>query len=282
MNFAIMGNFMNENAKNWKFNIEKECQFTRELGLNAIDIIGLGLFVHSAKEMRRIADSYGVKIICYTFFDADFNFPDISLRRAGFEKFREGLEIANQLGTDKIMLPFEEKAGFTREQSRRNVIEGLKHVVPLAKAADITVTVESFDQIDSPFIVSSDFDEALAEVPDLYITFDSGNTVFGDENPCEVFIHLKDYIVHTHFKNRVLSPKGTKGLNDKYYKSVLVDEGLIDFSELISVMQNCEYSGYIDLELFAEGYTNEQATRKSLERLKDIIGKDIKLLELNN
>ncbi|MCM8808587.1 MAG: sugar phosphate isomerase/epimerase [Candidatus Omnitrophica bacterium] len=88
----------------WKdaFNVEKLCQFTKNLGLDGIDWVTT--YGNKPQEIKKIMDDYCLKTVCYTFF-VDINFKERSLRQKGIEEIKRGLEIASILGTDKIMLP---------------------------------------------------------------------------------------------------------------------------------------------------------------------------------
>jgi sugar phosphate isomerase/epimerase len=112
-----------------KVDMVQVCQWAQKFNLEGMDQVGL--YGHPAQEIRTMADDHGLKIVCYT-FGVDLNFPEARQREAGLDKIREGLEIAKVLGSPMIMLPLDGKAGLTREQSQRNIIEGLK---PATRAA---------------------------------------------------------------------------------------------------------------------------------------------------
>ncbi|MCK4244981.1 MAG: sugar phosphate isomerase/epimerase [Candidatus Omnitrophica bacterium] len=250
--------------------IKKLCQFTRELGLEGIDFVTT--YGVAPKEVRKITDDYGLKTVCYTFF-ADINFPDEKDRQPGLDKIKEGIEAALILGADKIMLPIKGKDGLSREGSRRNVVTGLKEAVEVGKAAGVIVTVEHFPDFRSPFIVSTDVNKALKEIPDLKITFDSGNVLTGGEEPVRAFLNSKDSIVHTHFKDWTLSTdkKGLKGLDGRYYSPALIGEGIVDHKSVLRAMKRAGYGGYINLEYEGNKYSPTEAMVKGLKTLQDIM-----------
>ncbi|MCK9266913.1 sugar phosphate isomerase/epimerase [bacterium] len=254
----------------WKKNkdIVELCRFTKELGLDAIDWITT--YDTEPKEVRRICDDFGIKTICYTFF-TDINFPDKKSRQPGLNNIEKGIEIALILGTDKIMLPLTGKPGLTRDESRRNCIEGLKDAILIAQKYNVAITLEHFPQHTAPFIISSDMDEAIKEIPDLKITYDPGNMVTGGEDPVEGYTKSKNYIAHTHFKDWVLDDvNGRIGADGKHYKAALTGEGILDYPAIVKIMSEDNYKGYINFEYEGSEYTPEEAMIKGVKYLKNL------------
>lgn len=270
MKFSMMSYTMARGEWGKHHNIEELCRVTQKLGLDGIDFVTV--YEVEPKEVRKITDDYGLKTVCYTFM-ADINFPDKKDRRPGLDKIKEGIEMALILGTDKIMLPINGKDNLSRNESRGNVIAGLKEAVKLGKEAGIILTVEHFPDCRSPFIVSSDVNEAVKEIPDLRITFDSGNVLTGGENPVEGFLNSKDSIVHAHFKDWTLSTdeKGLKGADGRYYSPALIGEGIVKHKAVLAAMKEAGYSGYINFEYEGNKYSPEEAMVKGLKTLHDLM-----------
>ncbi len=248
--------------------IVKLCRLTRKLELEAIDWITT--YGTAPAEVKKICDDFGLKTACYTFF-SDINFPDRKSRQPGIDKIKEGIETALILGTDKIMLPLTGKEGLTRQESRKNCIEGLKDAVEIGKKNGVTVTVEHFPQDSAPFVISSDVNEAIKEIPQLRVTYDAGNMLTGGENPVDGYLNSKDYIVHAHFKDwEPAGKEGRHGADGKYYKAALTGEGLLDYPAIIKAMAENNYGGYINFEYEGKTYTPEEAMRKALKYFKHL------------
>ncbi|MCX7916598.1 MAG: sugar phosphate isomerase/epimerase [bacterium] len=255
----------------WKenFSIEKLCMFTKNLGFDGIDWVTT--YGYDPKEIRKIMDGYGLKTVCYTFF-VDINFKEEKLRKKGIEEIKKGFEIASILGTDKVMLPLRGKKEYTRDESRKNVIEGLREVIKESGKYNIKITVEHFPDINGPFLVSEDINSAIKEIPDLRVTFDSGNVILGGEKPEDAFINNHEYIVHVHFKDWIISEDGKLvGVDGKKYKPALVGEGIIDYKKLIMIMKKCNYDGYINIEYEGDEYEPDFAMKKGLNFLRKIM-----------
>ncbi len=270
MKFSMMSYTMAKGDWGKNPDIKKLCQFTKELGLEGIDWVTT--YGVDAKEVRKIMDDYGLKTVCYT-FSADINFPDRRNRQSGLDKIKKGIKIALILGADKIMLPIGGKNGLSRDESRKNVIAGLKDAAEIGKGAGVTVTVEHFPDSRSPFIVSSDMNEAIRKIPGLKITFDSGNVLTGGEDPVQGFLNSKNSIVHTHFKDWTISTdkKGLKGLDGRCYSPALIGEGIVNHKSVLKVMKGAGYGGYINLEYEGNKYNPREAIVKGLKTLQNIM-----------
>lgn len=243
------------------------CEFTRKLGLDGVEWVTT--YGKDAKEVRKIMDDYGLKTVCYTFF-VDINFKEESKRQEGIEKIKKGLEEAEILGTDRIMLPVSGKDEYTREESRRNVIKVLEKAVEISKNYGIKITVEHFPDIRGPFLTSKDVNEAVKEISDLRITFDSGNVIMGGENSVDGFLNSKDFIIHSHFKDWEISQEGRESLNGKKYRAALIGEGVIDYKKLVEIMEKENYSHYVSIEYEGNKYQPEEAIEKALKFLRSL------------
>ncbi len=248
------------------------CEFTQELGLEAIDWVTT--YQYTPQEIRAITDDYGLENICHT-FSCDLNFADADERAPGRDVFKQGIEAAVTLGADKVMLPVGGKEHLTRDQSRANVIAGLQEVIGFADEAGVTVTVENFPHYLSPFIVSADVNAAVAEIPQLRVTFDNGNVITGGEQAPDGFINSAEYVVHSHFKDWTLCAAEDRGamlgMDGQYRRAVLVGDGDVDQLGCIRAMHEYGYEGYINFEY--EGYelTPREATIEGVRRMREWI-----------
>ena len=255
------------------FDVPQLCEFTREMGLDAIDWVTI--YGQEAAAIRKVTDDFGLANICYTFF-CDLNFPGSAERAPGAEEFRRGIETAVVLGADKIMLPIMGKQGQSREESRRNWIAGLHEVIGIADEVGITVTIEHFPNPLSPFIVSADMNEAIAEIPQLGVTLDTGNCVTAGESATDAYLNSADHIVHAHFKDWKVCEPGTpgswQGLSGKHYYAELVGDGDVDNAEVAAAMRAHGYDGYVNFEYEGNALTPRDATIEGLKRMREWLG----------
>jgi len=269
MKLSMMSYTMARGLQPAQVNIPGMCALARELGMDGIDMVTT--YGRDPREVRKIVDDHGLKVVCYTFFQ-DVNFPDAQGRAAGVDGLKKGIEAALVLGTDKVMLPTPGKKGFLREESRRNIMASLQEVMPAARQAGVTFTVENFPGAASPFLISSDILEAVAAVPGLKLTFDNGNVVTGGEDPGLSFEKTADYVVHSHFKDFMIvgESEGFKGLDGRNYRGALIGEGIVDQKGCLRAMKKSGYAGYINIEYEGNLYTPEAAVRKAAEYLRGL------------
>lgn len=246
-----------------KMNIVEVCRRTKAMGIDGLDFIGDG-YNKTWSEIRKIAEGHGLKTICYTRGINQLESPETSVRAEGLEQFKQRLETAHTLGTNRIMLNQGGKAsGNPSATNRKWIIESLGEAMPLAKAAGIEVTIETHNGAEAPFRISAHFDEALAQVPDLRVCFDTGNSFHNGENPLQGYLNNQEQVTHVHFKDfavgelgnaRQICPPGT---------------GLVDLPSIIGAMKDGGYSGYINLE--KGGPDGFEVYRGSMERIGPLI-----------
>jgi sugar phosphate isomerase/epimerase len=274
MKIAMMSMTMARGRKEGEpFDVTGLCEFTRELGLDGIDWVTI--YGHDPAEVRRITDDHGLTNVCYTFFCQGLNAPGGPEREAGKEEFRRGIETARGLGADKIMLPCRGREDMTREDSYRLVMDALAELIGFAGDAGVTVTVENFPSPHSPFVVSDDVNRAVAELPELRVTFDNGNVVTGGEDPGESFRRSAPHVIHAHFKDFVQcvpdAPGARLGLDGNHRIGVLVGDGEVDQLGTLRAMAECGYGGYIDFEYEGSELSPREANIEGVRRMREWI-----------
>jgi len=247
--------------------IEYLCKLTKNLGLDGIEWVGL--YGNKAEDVKKIMDDYGLKTVCYTFV-VDINFKDENLRKLGIENLKRGIEESKILETDKIMLPIGGKDEYSRDESRENIIKGVEEVIDFADSCGVSITFEQFPDIRGPFLNSEDMKKIIKEIPQVRVTFDSGNVILGGEEPSESFLKMKEYVIHTHFKDWKISFDGKEGLDGRKYIPALIGEGIIDYKKLVKTMEKENYQFYVSIEYEGSEYDREEAIIKALNFLKNI------------
>ncbi|GAB5560043.1 MAG: sugar phosphate isomerase/epimerase [Synoicihabitans sp.] len=246
-----------------ELDIAEVCRRTKAMGIDGLDFISNG-YNRTWRQIKKIADDHGLKSICYTMGVSQMEAPDPATRAKGIDEFKVRLETAHILGTNRIMLNQGGKAsGNSSAVNRKWMIDSLAETLPLAKAADIEVTIETHNSTVAPFRNSAHFSEALRQVPDLRVCFDTGNSFGNGEDPLVGYLANRRQITHMHFKDyaagelgdaRRICPPGT---------------GLVDLPRIIQAMKANGYDGYINLE--RGGPDGFEVYRKSMEILGPLI-----------
>jgi len=252
------------------FDLKRMFKFATELKLDGIDFVTL----HDtpARELRKMADDYGLPVVCHT-FNVDLNMPSSADRRKALDECKRGIEAAVTLGAPIIMLPTPRKKGVDRGISRRNWIAGLCEVAPMAADASLTLTVENFPGAESPFVVATDLLEAVQKVPGLKITYDNGNAATG-EDPAASFNACAEHVVHAHFKDWHIRDTEAEGfrrmLDGRFYKPALIGEGDVDHISCLAVMKKRGYDGCINIEYEGDEYDPYTGTTRAVKYLREL------------
>ena len=146
---------------------------------------------------------------------------------------------------------------FEKNDEIKGMAKGLSFVARLGKEQGVTVTVEDFDDRNSPLAGMYGIRWFLQQVRSLMYTLDTGNFLFYGETVSDAFELLKDRVVHIHCKDR--SPEN--------HASVQTGTGYIPFAEILEKLKFQQYDGYLAIEHFdVEG--QEECMRGSAEFLR--------------
>ena len=150
----------------------------------------------------------------------------------------------------------DEKTAAFLSQSKKalGMAKGLKGITAKAKEQGILTVIEDFDNIDSPIACVNGMKWFLEQVPDLRVTFDTGNFIIHKEDIFTAWGALKEKVVHVHCKDR-----GTQ--------SVAVGDGYIPMKEILGKIVESGYEGCFAIEHF-DAPDQETCIRKSAPFLK--------------
>lgn len=146
---------------------------------------------------------------------------------------------------------------FQRNEEIRKMKEGLEVLTGLGRKNGVIVTVEDFDDRNSPLSGLHGVHWFLTQVPELGYTLDTGNYLFYGDDVLEAMERLKSRIVHVHCKDR----------NPVNFASVRTGNGCIPLEEILSRLNEQGYRGYLAIEHF-DVDEQEVCIRQSAEFLK--------------
>jgi sugar phosphate isomerase/epimerase len=121
----------------------------------------------------------------------------------------------------------------------KRVVEGFQTMAAYAKAADVTVIIESHGD----FTHSADLQQILKSVasPSFALLWDAHHTfVAGHETPAFTWKQLGPHVRHTHLKDSV--PEGTER------RYVLTGTGQVPVKEQVRVLAKGGYKGFYCFE----------------------------------
>lgn len=184
------------------------------------------------------------------------------------------VDLAAEYGAEKIMII----PGFytTADENihlkeRENMIIATHTLCRYAESKNIIPTIEDFDDFNSPIADAEGMLRFLERIPQLKVTFDTGNFMYSCQDELHAFSLLKDRIAHVHCKDRSLV------CNQNCEEKLTVDgramypspvgKGCIKMKEIIHNLNSMGYDGIFTIEHF--GADNQlEYIKKSAETLK--------------
>lgn len=238
---------------------------TREAGIEAVEINMTYLSEHEETyELLKAAD---LKVSCvYEFYEME--------SRNETERARKHIETARKAGAGLILVvpgffteeteSFGECVGnqertdkfLNGNEKALRMAEGLAEITAIGAEADIRVVIEDFDDVRSPISCVSGMKWFLERIPELKVTFDTGNFITHQEDIFTAWQALRDRVVHVHCKDR-----GTQ--------SVAVGDGYLPMTEILTDILQSGYRGYFAIEHF-DAPEQENCIRRSAAKLQEI------------
>ena len=129
----------------------------------------------------------------------------------------------------------------------------LNRLIPIAKEAGVQLAVETHMRQLTDTLASSQRLTEMMSSDVVGLTVDFSNLAFAGEKMTEVIPILKNHIYHTHIKNGYIDSKGG-------WHFQALDKGLIDYIEVLGLLRDIDYTGYLSLECL-----NSQAAEMPVE-----------------
>lgn len=250
--------------------LEELLKGVRQAGIEAVEI-NLD-YLNKHMELLELLGQNGIKVSCiYEFYDMG--------HREESEKIHCHLETALKAGAERILvvpgfLEDDEaermQNAIQKEQTAEEFFgshteilrmkEGLAQAAEYGKEKGVLVTVEDFDDRNSPLSGMHGIHWFLKQIPELAYTLDTGNYLFYGESVLEAMELLKKRIVHVHCKDR------RSGDN----ASVRIGSGYIPFGEILEKLRVQGYDGYFAVEHF-DVPEQEVCIRQSVDFLKKLV-----------
>lgn len=246
----------------------------RECGALGVDLMEGLTGTYSSDELKRMVADAGL-VVSSHIGGRNLTQDDSLVRREGVEAIKRLVDESCALGTDLLLVTTGTCAeGQDRRKARRNVASALSEVLPYAREAGITLTIEDFGSPLAPYQTSEEVLETCELAgPDLMVTYDSGNMIMGDEDPVHFLravaprvrhAHAKDWVLVSHEEARLHSRSG------KGYIGAATGEGVLDYPAIIAELRRIGYEGFVSFEY--EGPDDPvEMTRRGMAYLKRLM-----------
>lgn len=207
--------------------------------------------------IRRRARDLGVDLpsICLGFLnDGGLTADDPDVRADARAAIRRGIDAAAAIGADVVLVPFFADAAIETTSHRERVVAGIDRVAASARAADVTLALETT-------LSGADDRDLLERIdsPAVGAYYDVGNAITYGHDPVEDVLALGEHVVRVHFKDREAG-EGHR-----------IGEGAVDFEACVDALEDVGYDDWIVLETaspddpLADAATNLERARRLLE-----------------
>lgn len=248
MNISVFFNHIKEAARQSGRSVGEVLALAKQWGIDQVELDRDD--IARAEEMLALLSSHQIGISSiYGFYnfgaDSDLSVANVHIRHAV------------QLNCPRIMIIPGFLTGSTDEaaaEEQQNMLAAMKEVCALAKPHGITVTIEDFDDRTSPIATAEQMLWFAERLPDLRITFDTGNFIYSEQPVLEAYDLLKDKIVHVHCKDRRLASEAGESFivttgGRRLYPSP-VGSGCIEIKAILERLRQAGYEGTFVIEHF--------------------------------
>lgn len=233
--------------------VEDVLKFAKGCG---IDLLECDLWRLSDREgQRELFERCGVGVSCiYSHFDFLHDSSELSER-----KCHELLSTAQYFGAENVLcIPGFFEAERDRAEQMKKFCVGISRICEIAKEYGVTVTIEDFDDINSPCCKMNDIRYLLDNCKGLRYTFDTGNFRYCLEDAGEAYTLLSDKVSHVHLKDRSYDSaranaddtNGKADLSGAVMYPAEVCGGVIGIDVLIKRLMSDGYDGVLAIEHF--------------------------------
>jgi len=234
---------------------------------------------------RELLAAHGVDVYTVNMDTSGGRFGTRELEAAASRATRVALDEAVAFGARYVQIYLDRADGDTHEQRLESVI---RQLAPLAEDADrrgVLLAVENNSDprdVDPEQLNFSRSPSMLRELvervgPDrLAVTFDPVNFVMTGVDPVAAYRELAPYVVNVHLKDSVPidGPDGLTGrqvLCDgtrRFARSAPVGQGTVAWPELISVLDEAGFQGWLTVDPYCDLEDAFEWTRRSLEYVR--------------
>jgi sugar phosphate isomerase/epimerase len=208
-------------------------------------------------------NSHSMSLICHLpTFVSTADLTD-SIREASLEEMFNSMEVAAELGAQKVVLHPGHIGGlglYVKETAMALLNESLASIIDRAQGLGLYVCLENMFPKCGAFVEPADFDDILNRFSDLRLTLDTGHANIGGRGGQRTLDFIKKFgprIGHLHISDN-------SGERDDH---LAVGSGVIDFLKIIRALKQCGYDDTATLEIFSD---DRRELKKSRDRLEEM------------
>jgi sugar phosphate isomerase/epimerase len=215
------------------------------------------------KEIGMALKKNGLGLVCHLpTFVTTADLTD-SLRRASVAEMLLSLDVAVELGAEKVVLHPSMGGGmgvFVLATIKGYAFDFLSEMVIAARQFDVTICLENMFPRNVLGVEPDDFEEFFRSFPSLKLTLDTGHANIADSKGKRLKKLVERFgkqIGHLHFSDN-------QGRRDDH---LAVGEGTVNFPELVRSLKAKGYDDTLTLEVFDQDRGKRVASRERLKIL---------------
>ena len=245
-------------------------------GIPAVEITSLELDVFGFDCVKASLECAGLRCACVIHMDA-YAETDEARHGAILVAAKEKILTAKALGAGYVMLALMAQPGaeqHSAEELRKALIRNIQPIAGFGAENGVTVSVEDTPDIRLPLCDSGDIRLILDAIPDLSLTYDTGNMLLRNEDSLSFYRVLKDRVVYVHLKDMEYSDMADGAdptADGRHIRTAIHGNGVLDFPSILRELKADGYEGWLMLE-----YAGHENHSDNIRAAKEMIDKILK------
>lgn len=197
--------------------------------------------------------------------------PNASKRMAEVEKIKLGVDMALALET-KVVRVFagDLEPGIKFEDAKGWILEGLSEGARYAEQKGVVLALENHGLLAGKGAQVKEIVQTVGS-PGLRATIDTGNFLLVNERPVDAVRALGALAAHVHLKDMkkvgCCVHESYAALDRSRYVGTVAGEGEVEIDEVVRLLKEAGYDGYLSIEFEGSGDPKE-GTERSIEYLR--------------
>jgi sugar phosphate isomerase/epimerase len=249
-------------------------RMVRECGFSAVEVTSLEVDTFGLDHVRAALAETGLKCACLIHMDF-FAETDHEKHERIVINAQHKIIAAKELGAKHVMLGLmaqPDAEQHSNEELRESLMRNIRPIAVFGKEQDISVSVEDTPEIRLPLSNSGDLKTVLDSIPELSLTFDTGNMIHGGDDPEHFYQELKGHISYVHLKDMEYTEDYSAGeltADGRFITAAIHGKGIIDFENILRELRQDGYDGWLMLEYV--GHENHEENIKAALRYIDVL-----------
>ncbi|MCC8104100.1 MAG: sugar phosphate isomerase/epimerase [Clostridiales bacterium] len=223
------------------------------LGIPAVEITSIEEDLFGLEEIKKQLKKNHLEVGGFVHLDqyASTN-PDRAEGIIALAKRR--IDDAVPLGTDNLMLALiaqEDIEEHSRSELAEALIRNIRPIAEYGRRRGIMISVEDTPDIRLPLCNTADTKVLLDAIPELYLTYDSGNMILMHDSPITYLKAFQNRICHVHLKDMAYPEAGHSGdldIDGRVIAGCMHGEGIVNFGEIGECLREFGYEGTLVIE----------------------------------